>query len=87
VTRHSPESDVSRSRRNEASPPGHCSLCGDVAVPARVLEVLGPRTARVEIEGCEREVALDLVDSPRAGERLLVHQGFAIGHLPETDDE
>lgn len=87
----SPGSDASRPVVNgtgtdTAEPEAHCSLCGDAAVPARVLEVLDRRTARVVADGCERRVALELVDSPREGEVLLVHQGFAIGRLPEADD-
>jgi hydrogenase maturation factor len=63
-------------------PDGACALCGDVAHPATVLAVdAAARMAAVELGGARVEVATDLVGRVRAGETLLVHQGFAIGRL------
>ncbi|MFN2398212.1 MAG: HypC/HybG/HupF family hydrogenase formation chaperone [Gemmatimonadaceae bacterium] len=70
-----------------------CSVCGDEAFPARVLEVRsGPRSARVmslatrTAAACtspdtELEAALDLVDGIAVGDVVLVHQGFVIGRV------
>lgn len=60
---------------------GQCHLCGDVAVPGRVLEVdESSRTASVMIAGERVSVALDLVEA-RVGDDVLVHLGFAIERL------
>lgn len=63
---------------------GTCSLCGDVAVRAHVIEVGEEGSARVRWEGGEGVVATDLVDAVAVGDVLLVHQGFAIGKLEAT---
>lgn len=58
-----------------------CELCGDVAVPGRVLSVdANARTATVQLECRTETVALDLVEA-RAGDVVLVHLGFAITRL------
>lgn len=59
-----------------------CGLCGDVALEAEVLAVAdGGASARVRAGGCEMEIATDLVEPVRSGDRLLVHLGFAIARL------
>jgi hydrogenase maturation factor len=71
----SPTSD-SVERRDEA-----CAVCGDVAVPGRVLTVdASARTATVELECRTETVAIDLVEA-NVGDTLLVHLGFAIARL------
>ena len=59
---------------------GHCALCGDVALPARVVNVDdGDCTAVVELESGESgSVATDLIESVQPGDVILVHQSFAI---------
>jgi hydrogenase maturation factor len=60
-------------------PDGSCQLCGDVAVRAVVLAVdAAANEASVDMEGRSGVVAIDLVEGVRAGDVLLVHQGFAI---------
>lgn len=60
-----------------------CHLCGDEAIPGRVLALdLATRTAIVALEGEPSTVALDLVDA-RVGDVLLVHMGFAIARLEQ----
>lgn len=70
----------------QGHPEDSCSLCGDAAERATVLAVdTGGRSARVETACGVVDVALDLVDLPRRGDALLVHQGFAIAVLPAGD--
>jgi len=58
-----------------------------LGVPGRVLEIDG-LTARVEFFGVEREVRLDVVDTPVApGDYVLNHVGFAIRRIPEAEIE
>lgn len=92
-----------RERADGGSPPGfphpvcipdetgHCGVCGDRGLVARVLEVLddGP-AARVRLEepgreGEEAEVALDLLGGVAPGDRIVVHMGFAIAAVREHD--
>ena len=63
-------------RRDDA-----CHLCGDVAVPGRVVAIdADARTAIVAVECGAVNVSLDLVDA-MLGDTLLVHLGFAIARL------
>lgn len=63
---------------------GHCSVCADEAIEARILSISADRLARAEVGGAVREIALDLLDGVAVGDRVLVHAGVAISHL-ETD--
>lgn len=73
--------------------PGECAVCGDVALPARVLEIrTGQRLASVVLLTGKSadtytpldtvlETALDLVDGIAVGDLVLVHQGFIISRV------
>ncbi len=58
----------------------HCITCGDVAVEAEVVAVSGA-TATVSHGGEQEDVAVDLIDEVRAGDRLLCHAGVALDRL------
>ena len=63
-------------RRDDA-----CHLCGDVAVPGRVVAIdAEARIASVALDCGTVNVALDLVEA-ELGDTLLVHLGFAIARL------
>lgn len=63
---------------------GHCGVCADEGVVARVLSVHGEtKTATAVVAGEEVSVALDLIDAVGAGETILVHLGFAIARVRE----
>jgi hydrogenase expression/formation protein HypC len=58
-----------------------------LGVPGRVTAIDG-LTARVDFWGIEREVRLDIVDTPVAlGDFVLNHVGFAIRKIPEEEVE
>jgi len=58
-----------------------------LGVPGRILSIDG-LCARVDFWGVEREVRLDVVDSPVApGDYVLNHVGFAIRRIPEEEIE
>ena len=61
----------------------HCITCGDDGLPMRVLRVDAPRElALCEAQDGERSsVEVALIDSPRAGDVLLVHAGTALTRL------
>jgi hydrogenase maturation factor len=61
---------------------GGCSLCGDVAVSARIVSIdVVARVATAAAGTTEVVVGLDLVDGVDVGDTVLVHQGFAIARL------
>ncbi len=63
-----------------------CSLCSDEGLPARVLRLdESLNLATVQIEGGEREVALDLLDGVGVGDFVLVHLDTAIARLDPQD--
>lgn len=63
---------------------GHCPLCSDAGVAARVVALCPEQAlASVEANGERHEVAVDLLDQVAVGDALQVHLGFAIARLEE----
>lgn len=54
-----------------------------LAVPLKLIEVNGS-SAIGEAMGMTREVRVDFIEEPRAGDYVIVHAGFAIERLPEA---
>ena len=54
-----------------------CITCGDVAVEAQVV-ALENGTAWIEKDGAREQVAVDLVEGVRVGDRVLCHAGVAL---------
>ena len=54
-----------------------CITCGDVAVEADVVAVNGA-TATIEKGGAREDVAIELVEDVKVGDRLLCHAGAAL---------
>ena len=52
-----------------------------LALPARVVEVTGPETARIELGGVRKEISIALVDDVAVGDYLIVHAGYALTRL------
>lgn len=64
------------------NPDGTCSICGDVALEGRIVNLTADRTmADVEMNGSVVQVSVDLLEEPVVGDRVLVHQGFVIARL------
>ncbi len=53
-----------------------------LAVPLKIIELNG-NSAVCESMGITREVRVDFVDTPRIGDYVIVHAGFAIEKLGE----
>lgn len=53
-----------------------------LAVPLRLTEVNG-KNAIGEAMGMTRQIRVDFIKEPRAGDYVIVHAGFAIERLPE----
>lgn len=54
-----------------------------LAVPLKLIEVHGS-SAIGEAMGMTREVRVDFIEEPKAGDYVIVHAGFAIERLPEA---
>lgn len=52
-----------------------------------IIEELKDKTALVDFGGLKKEIRLDLIDSPKIGEYVLVHAGFAIQRLDKEAAE
>jgi len=61
---------------------GSCSICGDEAIPGVVQNIQSKSaTAQVRTSSGITTVAIDLLDEVSIGDTLMIHLGFAIGHL------
>jgi len=58
-----------------------------LAVPARVVELLPDRRARVDLDGVQLEIRTDLVPEVRTGQYVIVHAGFALTVMDEEEAE
>jgi hydrogenase expression/formation protein HypC len=56
-----------------------------LAVPARVVELLPPQDAWVELDGVRQRVSLALLDAVQVGEYVIVHVGFALQVIDEAE--
>jgi hydrogenase expression/formation protein HypC len=59
-----------------------------LGVPARIEEIYqkdGLQMARVDFGGVSREVCLDYVPEAKVGEYCIIHVGFAISLLSESE--
>lgn len=56
-----------------------------LAVPARVVELLPPQDAWVELDGVRQRVSLALLDAAQVGDYVIVHVGFALQVIDEAE--
>ena len=59
-----------------------------LAIPGRIEEIYqkeGLKMARVDFGGVKREVCLDYVPEAKIGEYCIIHVGFAISLLSESE--
>jgi hydrogenase expression/formation protein HypC len=52
-----------------------------LAIPARVVELLEPDTAVVDVGGVQKRISLALVDGVACGDYVIVHVGYALARL------
>ena len=69
------------------APPGGCHMC--LAIPGKIIEIVqdNPNSALVDVVGMRRRVDLGLLeyDKPVPGDWVLIHVGFAMSKISETD--
>ena len=52
-----------------------------LAIPVRVVELLGADAAIVELDGIRKEISLALVDGVQIGDYVILHVGYALSKL------
>lgn len=57
-----------------------------LAIPAEVLEIMGDR-AKVDYGGVIREISVSLIETPKIGEYVIVHAGYAIQTMDAAEAE
>ena len=55
------------------------------AIPAEVVEVLPDAMALVDVSGARKTVSTALVGEVEMGDYLLVHVGYALGRVDQTE--
>ena len=58
-----------------------------LAIPAKVVKLLGDGMADIELEGVVKEVSLDLVDGIEEGDFVIIHVGYALAKLDPVEAE
>jgi hydrogenase expression/formation protein HypC len=58
-----------------------------LAIPARVVALVAPEGALIDIGGVRKEVSLALVDGVAAGDYVIVHVGYALTRLDPAEAE
>jgi hydrogenase expression/formation protein HypC len=56
-----------------------------LAIPMQISEIRTDGLAVAEVEGSRCDVDLSLVDRPAVGDYVIVHAGYAIEKLDETE--
>lgn len=55
-----------------------------LAVPAKIVEVLANDMARCDLNGVKKEINVSLIDNPQVDDWVIVHVGFALNRIDET---
>jgi len=56
-----------------------------LAIPMRLVAVHADGAGVAEVDGVKRSVSLLLLETPRVGDHVIIHAGFAIERLDETE--
>jgi hydrogenase expression/formation protein HypC len=56
-----------------------------LAIPVRVAELLANDMAIAEVGGVRKEISLQLVDGVQPGDYVILHVGYAISRLDQTE--
>ncbi|MBL8306572.1 MAG: HypC/HybG/HupF family hydrogenase formation chaperone [Rubrivivax sp.] len=58
-----------------------------LAIPVRVVELVGDDQAVVDLDGVRKEISLSLVDGVQAGDYVILHVGYALTRLDPEEAE
>jgi hydrogenase expression/formation protein HypC len=56
-----------------------------LAIPARVVALVAPDSALIDVGGVRKEVSLALVDDVAPGDYVIVHVGYALTRLDPAE--
>ena len=55
-----------------------------LAIPSKIVKIEN-NIAIIDVDGVKREASLQLLEDPKVGDYVIVHAGFAIHTIDETD--
>ena len=55
-----------------------------LAIPAKIVHI-EDQMGTIDMEGTRRDVSLLLIEDPKIGDYVIVHAGFAIHKIDETE--
>jgi hydrogenase expression/formation protein HypC len=58
-----------------------------LAIPVRVVELLGEEAAIVDLGGIRKQISLALVDDVAVGDYVILHVGYALSRLDPAEAE
>jgi hydrogenase expression/formation protein HypC len=58
-----------------------------LAIPARVVSLVAPDHALIDVGGVQKQVSLALVDDVAPGDYVIVHVGYALSKLDPDEAE
>jgi hydrogenase expression/formation protein HypC len=58
-----------------------------LAIPVRVVELLGNDAAIVDLGGIRKQISLALVDGVAIGDYVILHVGYALSRLDPAEAE
>lgn len=58
-----------------------------LAIPARVVEILGNDQAVIDLGGVRKEISLALVNDVAVDDYVIVHVGYALNKLDQEEAE
>ncbi len=56
-----------------------------LAIPSRVVEIKNNNQAIVEVSGVRKETSIALVNDVKVGDYVILHMGYALEKLDETE--
>ena len=55
-----------------------------LAIPSKIVKIDENGLGTVDVDGVKREVSLLMIESPKIGDYVIVHAGFALHKIDET---
>ena len=55
-----------------------------LAIPSKIVKIEN-NIATIDVDGVQREASLLLLETPKVGDYVIVHAGFAINKINEED--
>jgi hydrogenase expression/formation protein HypC len=52
-----------------------------LAIPAEITELLPEQMAKVSLDGVIKQVSVALIETPRVGDYVVLHVGFALARI------